>query len=295
MTNYWVFDSWVDNGPGKGRYSTYKTVDALPPGKKIGRYTDDAFYAVEPYHVHGKPYGLKDDRKPVLLTVYGVGGEDLLVAYAEPDKVALYDHFDATAWTTVRFDQTTEGWRFVRSVVKAMKVLTSLAKKAAVENRKNERNRTAAKAREGREGTCQICEGRQIIQPTGENKGTLVLHGYNRPGYGYTVGECFGYHRKPFEVACDALEEFVTGLKATLASEEGRLATLPTLTSMLVEKSWRDKTLVTITPKDARWNSTMASKTYEVEANIRSLKRDIAYQTARLEGWYDAHKKVGAA
>lgn len=281
---YWVLDGYADRGEGMGRAPVYKTVDTLP-GRK-----GDAFYAVTPYNVRGKPFGLKDDRKPVLLTVYGVGREDLLVKYAEPDKVSLYDRFESADWTTVRFDQTTEGWRFVRSVVKLMKVLTAIARKAAVERNKVERNRAAAKAREGREGTCQICEGRQIIQPTGKNKATLVLHGYKRPGNGYTIGNCYGYHRKPFEVACDALTEWVDILAREKSDIESGLAKLSTLTVLVIKvyKGFGKEELVTIGPDDKRWSTALESKKWELESNLRSVTRELEYQSKRLADWRPA-------
>ena len=283
MKNYWVL---AEKTPGKP--ATYEPADTLPPGVRIKRYGEQYYYAVEPYTVHAKPYGLKKN-KPVEMIVYGVAGETLLCKFAEPDKVSLHSGYNAHAWDTVRFDQTTEGWRFVRSVVKVMKVLTSVAKKAAVERNKRERNRAAAKAREGREGTCQICEGAQIVQPTGANKGTLVLHGYQRPGYGYTVGNCFGYHRKPFEVACDALTEWVDMLKGQKASIETALATLPKLKSMMVAKSWRDEGEIEITPGHERWNHELADRKSRLESSLYGVTREIEHQSGRLEAWYKAH------
>lgn len=282
MTNYWI----ATHAKGQGLEAAYELVDVLPAGKKIGRYGDEAFYAVEPYLAHAKPYGL-DGNKPVEIDVYGASGEYLLFKYHDPSKVKLYAGYDRhlTGWNTCRFDQTTEGWRFVRSVVKVLKVLISVAKKVAVERNKRERNRAAAKAREGREGTCQICEGRQIVQPTGENRGTLVLHGYTRPGYGFTVGNCYGYHRKPFEVACDALKEWIAILTAEKERTEASLAALPTLTSMLIEKNWRDKTLIEITPEHDRWNHAMAERKWNLESSLRSLTRELAHHTERLATW----------
>lgn len=269
----------------QGSPSVYEPMDVLPPGVKIGRYGDHAFHAVEPFLAHGKPYGLKKD-KPVELEVYGVSGEYLLVKLRDPSKVEMYEGYrnDALGWLTVRFDQTTEGWRFVRSVVKAMKVLVSVAKKAGIEQRKRERNRAAAKAREGREGTCQICEGRQIIQPTGANKSTLVLHGYKRPGHGYTIGNCYGYHRLPFEVACDALKEWVALLANEVATTKELLAKLPERTTLQVSGGWK-KPDVDIGPDDPRWDAAMKAKKWELESELRIQTHEHARQAERLANW----------
>jgi hypothetical protein len=45
-------------------------------------------------------------------------------------------------------------------------------------------------------GTCQVCGGQQAVVD-----GRLALHGYSRPGWGYTVGRCWGSHEQPAEVS----------------------------------------------------------------------------------------------
>jgi hypothetical protein len=79
-----------------------------------------------------------------------------------------------------------------------------VAKKAAV-----------AASRVGRDGECQICQHRQIL----DSRGKLVLHGYERPGRGYIVGDCFGVGHPPWEVACDRLAEWIEQLKRSAAAE----------------------------------------------------------------------------
>ena len=72
------------------------------------------------------------------------------------------------------------------------------------------------------EGTCQICFRKQQTR-----KGGLVLHGYKRPGWGYTVGKCLGCDHAPFEVSCERTKEFLAKvLRPALASAEKRLAAL---------------------------------------------------------------------
>lgn len=62
-------------------------------------------------------------------------------------------------------------------------------------------------------GTCQICFKAQQTK-----NGNLVLHGYHRPGWGYTVGKCWGCYAKPFEVSCERTKEFIAEvLRPTLA------------------------------------------------------------------------------
>lgn len=58
---------------------------------------------------------------------------------------------------------------------------------------------TEVEGRERFRGTCQVCGGAQVI-----DGGVLVLHGYNRPGYGYVVGRCPGVNEVPLQTS-DAL------------------------------------------------------------------------------------------
>ncbi len=67
---------------------------------------------------------------------------------------------------------------------------------------------------------CQVCAKTQSVR-----NGTLVNHGYTRPGWGWIVGGCPGVHHRPFPET-DALEATVPHLEAhilrqrTLATQE---------------------------------------------------------------------------
>ena len=50
---------------------------------------------------------------------------------------------------------------------------------------------------------CQVCERTQALT----KDGVLVHHGYERPGHGWIVGDCFGVGHKPY-TATDALEQW---------------------------------------------------------------------------------------
>ena len=54
---------------------------------------------------------------------------------------------------------------------------------------------------------CQVCSKTQSVRD-----GTLVNHGYTRPGWGWIVGGCPGVHHRPFPET-DALEATVPNLE----------------------------------------------------------------------------------
>lgn len=54
-------------------------------------------------------------------------------------------------------------------------------------------------------GTCQACFGGFALKGTARDQSTdyrwhMVLHGYERPGLGYTIGRCWGVDQKPYEL-----------------------------------------------------------------------------------------------
>lgn len=79
------------------------------------------------------------------------------------------------------------------------------------------------------EGQCQVCENTQAVGAGG----AIVFHGYERPGYGFTLGRCMGADHMPFP-ATDALEDYVRNLRSMIEHSEGVLASLPTRTSVTV-------------------------------------------------------------
>jgi len=54
-------------------------------------------------------------------------------------------------------------------------------------------------------GWCPVCEGTFKVR----NK-LLVHHGYERPGHGYIVGDCFGVNRPPHELSPRTAEEYLS-------------------------------------------------------------------------------------
>lgn len=69
-------------------------------------------------------------------------------------------------------------------------------------------------------GFCPVCE-RDIKVQYNE----LVHHGYQRPGYGYIVGDCYGVHRPPHEVSPDTAIGWQETVTTQLRAAERALTT----------------------------------------------------------------------
>lgn len=91
---------------------------------------------------------------------------------------------------------------------------------------------------------CQICERRQCLSP----KALLVLHGYERPGYGFIQGSCFGVGFVDYSRGTDALvlyraslmrmlDEAKTALQAYVDKRVVHFTTLH-FTTMLDERGY---------------------------------------------------------
>lgn len=96
--------------------------------------------------------------------------------------------------------------------------------------------RRQAKAATQRE--CQVCERNQSITKAG----TLVNHGYTRPGCGWLIGGCMGVGHLPFPET-DALEAYLPVVQRYAATQE-RLAKQPEAISWeiaYVPSTWQRK------------------------------------------------------
>jgi len=54
-------------------------------------------------------------------------------------------------------------------------------------------------------GICCVC-GREQVTHDGEK----VLHGYQRPGYGWIVGGCYGTRKQAYNLSCEPCSEYKT-------------------------------------------------------------------------------------
>ena len=154
------------------------------------------------------------------------------------------------------------------------------------------RKAAVAASRVGRDGECQICQHRQIL----DSRGNLVLHGYQRPGHGYIVGDCFGVGHPPWEVSSDALATWIERLKARsaqLAKEAVRVAKLTTIDVNF--GSDRNPRLVTLNKGDPSgydtrhgsfsFESELKKRVDDLKEQSKWLADDAKRETARLKTW----------
>lgn len=78
---------------------------------------------------------------------------------------------------------------------------------------------TTRKMTEDYVGTCQACFGEFKCS----DKKQMVLHGYERPGFGFVVGQCGGVGHSPFEYACELTKQIIIERKEMIAQRTAYL------------------------------------------------------------------------
>lgn len=79
----------------------------------------------------------------------------------------------------------------------------------------------ALKQSKHRTGTCQCCFHNQKVSKGGGK--LMSLHGYQRPGIGYILGECQGQEQQPYEVSCEKTKEFKAEVERMRTGQQKRL------------------------------------------------------------------------
>lgn len=142
-------------------------------------------------------------------------------------------------------------------------------------------------------GTCAAC-GREIKVRGGK----LVHHGYERPGYGYIEGDCFGVHYEPHETSPKCAEDCLVSERKRLAGLEEALAGLEGRTELQHRFSRRRvEDVVTVRQGDERvWNEEhrtwvpsfdecLRTMRYQLESGIRQTERSVAHFEGLVASW----------
>lgn len=129
-------------------------------------------------------------------------------------------------------------------------------------------------------GTCPVCQKRQKLH---DNK--LVHHGYQRPGHGSIVGDCYGVGYEAYELStkgCEEYREHAKGIEASHAEmlaklESGETRTLHVLKRKYLGMGEYKNYTVTLSADSAD-----AKEVLDFEEELAS---QIAQQKAEVKGW----------
>lgn len=133
-------------------------------------------------------------------------------------------------------------------------------------------------------GTCPCCFGGfKLKASTGGYLG-MVFHGYKRPGWGYTVGECYGVGYAPYEVNCVGTERFLEVVKH---HEAGLVASIENLRAE-PEELWvssRRREDRVVKKGEATYAYELRNQISERESRLYQVRRDIAFLQDKIATW----------
>ena len=135
-------------------------------------------------------------------------------------------------------------------------------------------------------GTCPAC-GRAIKVRNGK----LVHHGYERPGYGYIEGDCFGVHYEPHETSPKCAEDYRVLVVSLRDDTKNQIETLlPNATKLLVTRGWPEKKLVELTLENDAYEFERERKhrIHQAEMKLRQLELEIERVDGLLKDWKPA-------
>lgn len=146
----------------------------------------------------------------------------------------------------------------------------------------HETSKQVARTRENT-GTCPCCfKEYKLIS----NK--MVHHGYQRPGHGYIVGDCFGVGYKPFEKSPDGTKDYKKELEKLLTKEETHLKALKSgkIVQLHHSTNFRGiRKVEMITQTHEEWDKTLKIAITNSETQVKYIKQDIGTLDKKLDGW----------
>jgi hypothetical protein len=134
-------------------------------------------------------------------------------------------------------------------------------------------------------GTCAICNNSQVVR-----KGGMVVHGYQRPGHGYIIGECFGVGYAPYEISADACVAYVPVLEAHKTKFETNLKNL--VDGKIKEfretkHNWRTRQdeIIVVKKGEPRFAEILKMEINSAERQIEYVTSDIKEMNRRIKEW----------
>lgn len=116
--------------------------------------------------------------------------------------------------------------------------------------------------------------------------GTMVHHGYERPGNGSQTPSCWGVSYEPLDVSTKGLEFLISNLETGLERQQNRRLYLETATSISV---FRGMTVQKYSKGDKGWARALELEKFQVDHLIRRLRDDLLVAQHVLANWEPGH------
>lgn len=134
-------------------------------------------------------------------------------------------------------------------------------------------------------GWCPVCERDIRLDPSMR----LVHHGYERPGYGYIVGDCLGVGFPPYELSDESLRYYRNVVKADLSAAKKALqhaksgeAVFTVNRYIVAERGYRD---VEVYPGDPDYRSAQQNAVRHHAYNVQSYEEELKRVNTLIKKW----------
>lgn len=137
-------------------------------------------------------------------------------------------------------------------------------------------------------GTCPVCFRVQKLTPgslhgTDRSRPGMVLHGYQRPGLGYVVGNCFGQGWPPWELSSEGTVAWVGRLHDQLHSIEVSIANLEAGKVEVIMN--REKLVKKQDVTEAEWKRIVDARHAELKSWLSGTEKTIEDLDKKIRGW----------
>jgi hypothetical protein len=163
-----------------------------------------------------------------------------------------------------------ENWKQLASDVAAIKPFIVKGRIKSDNPKPEPKNPTA---------TCQICQQEYCVMP---GSGVIYLHGYQRPGWGYVIGNCDGAQYPPYEQSCDRAKEVKATFEEMVRCRKSFLEHFHEVTSL----TWKKHE--TIYPGHPDWNKAFDSHKTLLELELSSWEREVKRLERIIQSWKPA-------
>lgn len=212
-------------------------------------------------------------------------------------EIETGETYPSGAPVTIAAEDTLEG-QCVKRFVKGFESLMRIVRDAG----RAERKASKVAARAAETSTCPSCFGAYVAKVAGTpahedvpaSGSRMVLHGFKRPGWGHTVGSCFGVGYEPFEVSCLGTKHTADHVAKQLAHVKSYRKSLAAgkVTSLRIEVyagngQYKPER---IAPGHDKWDRALASEIANADSSIRAMTRDLADLKAKIRSWKPAAK-----
>lgn len=128
-------------------------------------------------------------------------------------------------------------------------------------------------------GTCAACFGNHKM----DVRGGIVLHGYQRPGIGYVVGDCYCVGYKPLELSVDGAVAFQKAIGAALPKMMAKLVALQGGSVTKLNTGYKGEK--TISKGDFGFERELDNQIYREKRDIEAIERDVEMFAKIISAW----------